>query len=85
MRSAPLLPSRSQGLPAPRFLSPLRPLSPTLVPLLLPPPLWLLSAMALASLVPALLVLVPSMEPVLLATELLVLLVLLAFTRGYAK
>ena len=53
-----------------------------LVLLLLPPPLWLLSAMALASLVPALLVLVPFMEPVLLAT---VLLVLLAFTRGYAK
>jgi hypothetical protein len=47
--------------------------------LLLPPPLWLLSAMALASLVLVLLVLVPSMEPVLLAT---VLLVLLAFTRG---
>ena len=50
-----------------------------LLPLLLPPPLWLLSAMALASLMPALLVLVLSMEPVLLAT------VLLAFTRCYAK
>merc|ERR1711922_120467 len=56
-RCAPLLPSRSQGLPAPRFLLPLRPLSPSLLPLLSPPPLWLLSAMALASLVPVLLVL----------------------------
>ena len=82
MRSAPLLPSRSQGLPAPRSLSPLRPLSPTLLPLLSLLPLWPLSAMVLESLVPALLVLVPSMEPVPLAT---VLLVLLAFTRGYAK
>merc|ERR1711962_1819644 len=43
-RCAPLLPSRSQGLPVPRFLSLLRPLSPTLLPLLLPPLLWLLSA-----------------------------------------
>merc|ERR1711926_37646 len=70
-RCAPLLPSRSQGLPAPRFPSPLRPLSPTLLPLLSPPPLWLLSAMALASLVPALLVLGLAM----------VLALVLAFTR----
>merc|ERR1711962_1427915 len=68
VRSAPLLPSRSQGLPALRSLSPLRPLSPTLHPLLLPPPLWLLSAMALAlPLVLDLLVLqVLAMLPVLL-------------------
>merc|ERR1711928_272557 len=70
-RCAPLLPSRSQGLPAPRFPSPLRPLSPTLLPLLSPPPLWLLSAMALASLVQALLVLALAM----------VLALVLAFTR----
>merc|ERR1712180_98779 len=50
-RCAPLLPSRFQGLPVPRSLSPSRPLSPTLLPLLSLPPLWLLSAMALASLV----------------------------------
>ena len=49
----------------------LRPLSPTLLPLLSPPPLWLLSAMALASLVPALLVLALAM----------VLALVLAFTR----
>ena len=42
-----------------------------LLPLLLPPPLWLLSAMALASLVPALLVLGLAM----------VLALVLAFTR----
>merc|ERR1719505_439849 len=72
-RCAPLSPSRSQGLPAPRSLSPLRPLSPTLLPLLSPPPLWLLSAMALALplvldllVLPLLLLQVLAMLPVLL-------------------